>query len=103
MPENLPGYIFGILVGGIFLLAVIRTLAKRFSPIKTVSAVVVDKHKAESFSKYAGNGKSVKYVVVFSINGKKKGFYVSQFSYGGYRIGEKGTLQYKGDRLIGFR
>ena len=38
----------------------------------------------------------------FSVGEKKKSFYVSQFSYGGYRVGEKGTLKHKGDRLIGF-
>ena len=103
MSENLPGYLFWILICGICLLAAVRTLVKRFSPIRTVSAVVVDKHKTEAFSKYAGNGKSVKYVVVFSIGGKKKGFYVSQLSYGGYRVGEKGTLTYRGDRLMDFR
>ena len=54
-------------------------------------------------TKYSGNGKSEKYVIVFSVGGKKKSFYVSQFSYNGYRINEKGTLKYKGDKLIDFK
>ena len=75
----------------------------RYAPIKTVQAVVIDKNKVETFSKYSGNGKSEKYVIVFSVEGKKKSFYVSQFSYNGYRVNEKGTLKYKGDKLIEFK
>ena len=29
-------------------------------------------------------------------------FYVSELSYGGYRVGESGTLKYRGDRIIDF-
>ena len=57
----------------------------------------------KNFSKYSGTGKHEKYVVVFSVDGKKKSFYVSQFSYNGYRVNEKGTLKYKGDKLIEFK
>ena len=85
----------------------VRLLVKRIkvkhAPVKTVEAVVVDKQIIESFSKYSGNGKYEKYVIVFSVNGKKKSFYVSQFSYGGYRVNEEGTLTYKGDKLIEFK
>ena len=48
-------------------------------------------------------GKSEKHVIVFSVGGKKKSFYVSQFSYNGYRVNERGTLKYKGDKLIEFK
>lgn len=102
MPENIPGIVILSLFMGIGLLAMVRLIANRFAPVKTVSAVVVDKHKAETFSKYSGNGKSEKYVIVFSVDGKKKSFYVSQFSYSGYRVNEKGTLKYKGSKLISF-
>ena len=103
MPENLSNIIIIALFLGIWLLAAIRLLAKRLAPVKTIAAVVADKHKTEVFSKYAGNGKHIKYVVVFSAGGKKLSFYVSEFSYGGYRVGEKGTLTYKGSKLIGFQ
>ena len=36
------------------------------------------------------------------IAGKKKVFYVSAFSYSGYRQNETGTLRYRGDRIIDF-
>ena len=103
MPNNVLSLLF-VAVGVLALVSVVwRTIKNRKAPVRTVRATVVDKHIVETFSKYAGNGKSEKYVVVFSMEGKKKSFYVSQFSYNGYRINEKGTLKYKGDRLIEFR
>ena len=86
-----------------WLLLMIRLLSKRMGQVKTVKAEVIGKQTVESFSKYAASGKNVKYVVIFSAGGKKLSFYVSEFSYGGYRKGEKGTLTYRGDRLIDFQ
>ena len=107
MPENISNIVIISLFLGVGVLAVVSLLVKavknRCAPIKTVKAVVIDKNKVENFSKYSGTGKSEKYVIVFSVNGKKKSFYVSQFSYNGYRINEKGTLKYKGDKLIDFK
>ena len=107
MPENISNIIIISLFVGVGALAVVSLLVKvvknRCAPIKTVKAVVVDKNKVETFSKYSGNGKSEKYVIVFSVEGKKKSFYVSQFSYNGYRVNERGTLKYKGDKLIEFK
>ena len=96
--------VLAVLGVGLYVLVFIRVFVKnKLAPEKTVNAVVVNKQINESFSKYAGDGKRRQYVVVFSIDGKKKGFYVSEFSYGGYRVGEKGKLTYKGDRLISFK
>ena len=107
MPENISNVIIISLFLGVGALAVVSLLVKtvknRYAPIKTVKAVIIDKNKVETFSKYSGTGKSEKYVIVFSVNGKKKSFYVSQFSYNGYRVNEKGTLKYKGDKLIEFK
>ena len=91
-----------ILLLGLCLFAGIKWLILRYGPVKSVKAKVLDKHKTEVVSKYAGSGKAIRYVVTFEIAGKRKGFYVSEFSYGGYRKGESGTLTYKGDRLIDF-
>ncbi len=103
MPDALTIVLVALSVG-LYVLVFIRVFVKnKLAPQKTVSAVVVNKQINESVSKYAGNGKQKKYVVVFSFDGKKKGFYVSEFSYGGYRVGEKGKLTYKGDRLISFK
>jgi hypothetical protein len=107
MPENIASYILITLFAGLWLLASIRFLSKyiksKYGPIKTVDAVIVDKHTIEHFSKYKGNGTRVEYIVVFSINGKKKGFTVSEFSYSGYRRNESGKLTYRGDRIISFK
>ena len=102
MPDNTSMYI-GL---GFCLLIVVPYAIKvgrnAFSPVKSVKATVVHKQTVETFSKYAGSGKHVKYAVTFSAKGKKRSFYVSEFSYRGYRKGESGTLTYKGDRLIDF-
>ena len=103
----MPDHIGAIVVLGLWLLytivILIKVLKNKFAPVQCVKATVIDKHTIETFSKYSGTGKSEKYVVVFSVDGKKKSFYVSQFSYGGYRLNEKGTLKYKGNKLIGFQ
>ena len=107
MPENISSIVMFSLFVGVGSLAMgrilIRTIKNRYAPIKTAKAVIIDKNKTETFSKYSGDGKAEKYVIVFSVNGKKKSFYVSQFSYNGYRINENGTLKYKGDKLIEFK
>ncbi len=69
----------------------------------TVSAQVLTKHTVEFFSKTAPHQKANRYVVNFSVKGKKKGFYVSSGLYASCREGEKGTLTYQGDRVISFQ
>ena len=82
---------------------IVRTIKNNRAPVITVKAVVIDKHIEETFSKYSGTGTRKKFVVVFSVMGKKLPFYVSEFSYSGYRITEKGTLTYQGNKIIGFK
>ena len=107
MPENVINIVITSIFIGIGALAmgsiIARTIKNRYAPIKKVKAVIIDKNKIESFSKYSGNGQTEKYVIVFSVNGKKKSFYVSQFSYNGYKVNEKGILKYKGNKLISFK
>ena len=91
-----------ILFASLWVFVGVKLLLRRLGPVRTVKAKVLDKHKAETFSKYSGTGKAVRYVVTFEIDGKRKGFYVSELSYDGYRRGETGTLKYKGDRIIDF-
>lgn len=93
----------GLAVSILFLLlyaaVFFRFLRSRLGKPKTAKAEVVGKQTVEQFSKY---GKKYKYAVTFLVEGKKKSFYVSEFSYDGYRRGEKGQLTYQGDRLIDF-
>ena len=86
----------------IFLYVIIRHFTDKYGKVKTVEATVLNKSKMKPFSKMGSAGAATRYYVVFQTNGKKMSFRVSEFSYNGYRIGEKGTLKYKGDRLIDF-
>ena len=81
----------------------VRMVRSKCGKLRTVKAKVIDKNKIEVFDKYKGNGKHTKYVIVFETEGKKRSFYVSEFSYGGYRVGETGTLTYRGDRIVSFQ
>ena len=99
---------FGIMLSAlsfvlIFLYVIIRHLTDKYGKVKTVEAVVIHKSKMEPFSKVKSSGMGTRCYVVFQVNGKKISFRVSEFSYNGYRIGEKGTLKYKGERLIDFK
>ena len=102
MPNNLiPMIALGLLIA-FWISFFVKLLADRFAPVKKVPAEVVHKQTVDSFSKTSATGKQSRYVVVFSVNGKKKSFYVSAFSYGFYRLHEKGILEYRADRLLGF-
>ncbi len=86
------------------IVAVVKKLIKnKYAPTRRVQARVVDKHTTDFFSKYAANSKRVRYVVTFAAAGKRLSFYVSPWTYNGYRINDTGTLTYKGDRIIDFR
>ena len=104
MLENLPSTIMLGLMILVSLLAFGRWALKRMAPLKTVQAEVVDKHVIKlAYSKTGTYGKKAQYCVVFRTEGKKLSFYVSEFSYNGYRKGESGKLTYKGDRIIDFQ
>lgn len=105
MPEPIAFWI--VLAVLLLMLAVgirlaVKGIRNRYGRIKTVKTTVIDKHKTQMFSKYAGSGKREKFVIVFLAEGKKRAFYVSEFSYGGYRLQETGTLRYQGNKLIDF-
>lgn len=107
MTGNLYSSMVIVLVAGFWVLVIVsmivRVVKRNRGPVKTVKAVVMDKHRSETFSVYSGKGTREKYVVVFSAQGKKLSFYVSEFSYNGYQIGGTGTLKYAGDRVIDFK
>ena len=86
-----------------WVLIIVKLIRNKFSPVKTVKAEVYDKYKPNVVSKYPENWKSKSCVVVFKIKDKKLSFNVSEFSYGNYKINEKGTLKYKGAKIISFK
>lgn len=92
------------LVFGLALFAVFKMCWNRFGgKMITVQAKVVDKNVIQGASKYPGNGKNQRYVVVFEYSGKKKGLYVSPLSFDGYHVGEQGKLTYRGNRVMNFK
>ncbi len=79
------------------------TIWNRKRPPKKAKATVVDKYKLDTAAKIRGNlANPTRYVVVFEINGKCRSLFVSEFSYGSYRKGEKGTLKYRGRKVVDF-
>ncbi len=102
MENNIVGYVFIGLFLACTVAYLVRFLLDRFSPVKTANATVVHKQTVETFSKYSGSGTHTRYSVTFQIGDKRRSFYVSEFSYRGYRIKESGTLKYRGSRIIDF-
>lgn len=82
----------------------VRWVKSRYGKVIRVRAKVIEKFKTETFSKYKGNGKDEECRIIFEVDGKRRSFRVSEFSYNnGYRVGKEGTLTYQGDRLIDFQ
>ena len=96
-----------ILSISLFLLALFpfakKLIWNKIAPVKTIKAEVIDKYKPDIISKYPKSFKPESYIIVFKVKDKKLLFNVSPFSYSNYRIKEKGTLKYKGDRIISFK
>lgn len=86
----------------LFVAVFIRNCMAVFGSVKTVDAKVVKKYKVDEFTKYSGTGKKHRYVVVFETKGKLLRLNVSEAAYSGYRVNEKGSLTYKGNRCIEF-
>ena len=82
----------------------LRIILNKFGNEKEVEAKVLNKQyyqsrlarKAENFCDEDC------YVVTFLAGDKKLSFYVSEYSYNGYKVNQKGTLRYKGTMLIDF-
>lgn len=98
-----PMLLFSIAFMAFFTVALgIRILRNLLAPVRSVKATVVHKQFNASYSKLSRNSTAYKYAVTFLAEGKRLSFYVSEFSYNGYRKNETGTLTYKGDRIIDF-
>ena len=86
----------------LFAFVIAEKVVYKFAKTKNVRAEVSSTYRTERVS-YKGQGTRVECGVVFKTeNGKKLSFRVSELSYRHYRKGEKGTLTYKGGRLIDF-
>lgn len=91
-----------LLFASCWILIIVKLIKNKISSVKTVNAVVVDKYKTQAVSGIPGRFKRKRYIVVFLADEERLAFDVSEFSFQGYRIKERATLKYKGDRLIDF-
>lgn len=80
-----------------------KIVVNKNAKIKTVKAKVVDKYKDNTVSKYPETFRNHRYVIVFETENKRLSFDVSEFLFAGYKINEKGTLKYKGNKIISFK
>ncbi len=86
-----------------WILIIRKIFINRCSSVKTIKAKIVDKYKPNVVSNYPGTFKPERFIVVFETKDDKLSFDVSEFSYKTYKINEKGTLKYKGNKIISFK
>ncbi len=110
MPENFESIIgYGLLLLTVlFWVVVLCRLAvklyrDRYTPVRTVKGRIADKYLSDRLARLYGSaaGKAG-YVVVFEAKEKTLSFRVSELTYHSLKVGQKGTLRYKGSRWIDF-
>ncbi len=101
--SNIITYVFIIFTVLLWAILTVRYFKNKFSVTITVKARVIDKYIREGYSKTPNILKGKLYVVVFLVDDKPLSLYVSQFSYSNYKLKEKGTLTYRGNRVIDFK
>ena len=100
---NVINIVLTVFVFLLWISVAIKFISQSLSAPKSEKAQVVDKYIQPVSPRLPAVLASEKYIVVFETKNKKLSFYVSGFSYGGYAVGEKGTLRYKGKQIIGFK
>ncbi len=90
-----------VIIVGIF----IRFINERLSPVKKANAILVDKQKYTErvILKNGASHDETKCVITFLVNNKRIHFCVSEFSYDGYSLNQKGILRYKGGKILEFK
>ena len=103
--RNIVNFIFTLIGAVIVIGIIIKVIINMYSKEKSIHAVVVDKQSYDKqiYRKSQAPFTRKEYVITFLCGDKKKYFNVSALSYGNYRINQKGSLRYKGSRLIDFR
>lgn len=101
---GLMNYVFVILELVIIIGIVVKILHNYISKEKREEVVVINKQSFDKTIYRKNQAPFVKksYVITFQCKNKKRHFNVSELSYNNYRINQKGTLKYKGSRLIDF-
>jgi len=102
---NIVNFIFA-LIGVIIVVGIsIKVIINIFSKEKSIKAIVIDKQSYDKqiYRKSQEPFTRKNYVVTFLCGNKKKYFNVSELSYKNYRVNQKGTLNYKGSRIVDFK
>lgn len=95
-------FFFIFLICSCWICIIVRFARNKRASVRNIKAIVVDKYKTKSASRIRGVFAEEKYTIVFLAEGKRLSFNVSEFSYKGYRVNEKGTVKYKGHKIIEF-
>ncbi len=103
--SNIFTFILALIGIVIWIGIMIRVFKNRFSKEKEVDAIIVDKQCYEKrvYSKSQAPYTKKEYVITFLCGKRKMHFDVSEFSYKGYKLKQKGKLVYKGNRIIDFK
>ncbi len=95
--------IFALFAAFISISIIVRRCVNRFSKIREVNAEVIKKERyAETVIRMKRPTQVYRNVVTFMCSDKKRTFYVSEFSYDGYNVGECGILRYRADEIVDF-
>ena len=102
---NIVNLIFALIGAIIVIGIIIRVIINLFSKEKSIKAIVVDKQSYDKqiYRKSQAPFTRKEYVITFLCGDKKKYFNVSEFSYRNYQVNQKGTLKYKGNRIVDFK
>lgn len=89
----------------IFIGIIIRLSFYMYGKEKTVDAIIVDKqcYEKKIYKKFEASVSRKEYIAVFSVEGKRLSFKISENTYKSYTLNQKGKLTYKGSRLMGFK
>ena len=94
------------LVGAIIVIGIIiRVIINLITKEKSIKATVIDKQSYDKqiYTKSQAPFIRKEYVITFLCGNKKKYFNVSELSFGNYKVNQKGTLKYKGNRIVDFK
>ena len=89
-----------VILLSLYLFAVVRFILRYFGPVKTAMAEVVAMHRTGIDTNQAQEGNRC--VITFQIGEKRKSFYVTEERCSTFQMGQRGTLTYRGERLVDF-
>ena len=101
---NIVNFIFALIDAIIVIGIIVKVIINLFSKEKSIKAIVVDKQSYDKqiYRKSQAPFTRKECVKTFLCGNKKKFFNVSELSFVNYKLNQKGTLTYKGNKIIDF-